>query len=102
MRAHTHTGACTNMRTSTEAYLITILLIVQLVGVARAGGKESKTVGFRERERERDEEDGQRTSTERESTNARDNRRHTWEQQPTGRAGIGREQGIAKRTCQNL
>lgn len=41
----------TQMHARTEAYLITVLLIVQLVGVARGGVKESKTVSFRERER---------------------------------------------------
>lgn len=72
------------------------------MGVARGGVKESKTVSFRERERE----DRQRTRasvTERKSTNTQqDNRRYTWEQQPTGRAEIEIEQGIAKRTCQSL
>lgn len=44
----------THAEASSEPYLITILLIVQPVGVARGGEKESKTVSFREGQRERE------------------------------------------------
>lgn len=57
-KAITHPAKCTLTPTYThtygESYLITILLIVQPVGVAigGGGGKESKRASFRENERE--------------------------------------------------
>lgn len=56
----------THAEASSEPYLITILLIVQPVGVARGGEKESKTVSFREGQREREREGGSGVRTSRE------------------------------------